>query len=166
MLKINLQIFWVYGMQIVFWIIIQKYFCVVFIFSWVLWCHVSPVQAPVIGSLEFDTVLFSSVNIKSPALMQAQSALPSLNILERNGDVHNHMTDGIIFQPNLPYVCGTDVNLLKWKYLQLIEFPVFENFFDIKLRWVWLYMLLKSCWYKIGSNIIFWYDLLVITKKI
>ena len=49
----------------------------------------SPVQAPVIGSLEFDTVLFSSVNIKSPALMQAQSGLPSLNILERNGDVHN-----------------------------------------------------------------------------
>lgn len=35
----------------------------------------------------------------------------------RNGPSHNHLTDGIIFQPNRPYVCGTDVKLLKWKYL-------------------------------------------------
>jgi len=42
----------------------------------------------------------------------------------RNGDVHNHMTDGIIFQPNLPYVCGTDVNLLKWKYLDTVTIDV------------------------------------------
>lgn len=35
----------------------------------------------------------------------------------RDGPLHNHLTDGIIFQPNLPYVCGTDHNLLKWKYL-------------------------------------------------
>ncbi len=37
----------------------------------------------------------------------------------RNGEVHNHLTDGIIFQPNAPYVCGTDHNLLKWKYLDM-----------------------------------------------
>ena len=42
----------------------------------------------------------------------------------RNGDLHNHMTDGIIFQPNLPYVCGTDVNLLKWKYLDTVTIDV------------------------------------------
>lgn len=30
---------------------------------------------------------------------------------------YNHLTDGIIFQPNSPYVCGTDHSLLKWKYL-------------------------------------------------
>ncbi|GKY93032.1 hypothetical protein MPSEU_000271500 [Mayamaea pseudoterrestris] len=35
----------------------------------------------------------------------------------RNGDLHNHLTDGIIFQPNRPYVMGTDVALFKWKYL-------------------------------------------------
>lgn len=32
----------------------------------------------------------------------------------RNGHVHNHLTDGIIFQPNAPYVLGTDRALLKW----------------------------------------------------
>lgn len=42
----------------------------------------------------------------------------------RNGDVHNHLTDGIIFQPNLPYVCGTDLNLLKWKYLDTVTIDV------------------------------------------
>ena len=42
----------------------------------------------------------------------------------RSGDVHNHLTDGIIFQPNLPYVCGTDVNLLKWKYLDTVTIDV------------------------------------------
>jgi len=42
----------------------------------------------------------------------------------RSSDVHNHMTDGIIFQPNLPYVCGTDVNLLKWKYLDTVTIDV------------------------------------------
>jgi hypothetical protein len=42
----------------------------------------------------------------------------------RNGTVHNHLTDGIIFQPNLPYVCGTDVNLLKWKYLDTVTIDV------------------------------------------
>ncbi|CAB9512432.1 capping enzyme subunit alpha [Seminavis robusta] len=42
----------------------------------------------------------------------------------RNGKLHNHMTDGIIFQPNLPYVCGTDMNLLKWKYLDTVTIDV------------------------------------------
>jgi mRNA capping enzyme, catalytic domain/mRNA capping enzyme, beta chain len=42
----------------------------------------------------------------------------------RNLPVHNHLTDGIIFQPNLPYVCGTDVNLLKWKYLDTVTIDV------------------------------------------
>lgn len=41
-----------------------------------------------------------------------------------NGEVHNHLTDGIIFQPNSPYVCGTDVNLLKWKYLDTVTIDV------------------------------------------
>jgi hypothetical protein len=41
-----------------------------------------------------------------------------------NGVAHNHLTDGIIFQPNLPYVCGTDVNLLKWKYLDTVTIDV------------------------------------------
>jgi hypothetical protein len=38
----------------------------------------------------------------------------------RNGDLHNHLTDGIIFQPNRPYVLGTDRALLKWKYLDTV----------------------------------------------
>jgi len=42
----------------------------------------------------------------------------------RNGETHHHLTDGIIFQPNLPYVCGTDVNLLKWKYLDTVTIDV------------------------------------------
>lgn len=42
----------------------------------------------------------------------------------RNGDIHNHMTDGIIFQPNLPYTCGTDRQLLKWKYLDTVTIDV------------------------------------------
>mmetsp|Transcript_36752 Transcript_36752/g.79330 ORF Transcript_36752/g.79330 Transcript_36752/m.79330 type:complete len:792 (+) Transcript_36752:139-2514(+) len=42
----------------------------------------------------------------------------------RFGDTHNHLTDGIIFQPNAPYICGTDVNLLKWKYLDTVTIDV------------------------------------------
>lgn len=42
----------------------------------------------------------------------------------RNGDLHNHLTDGIIFQPNRPYVCGTDRHLLKWKYLDTVTIDV------------------------------------------
>ena len=40
------------------------------------------------------------------------------------GETHHHLTDGIIFQPNSPYVCGTDVNLLKWKYLDTVTIDV------------------------------------------
>ncbi len=42
----------------------------------------------------------------------------------RNLPIHNHLTDGIIFQPNTPYVCGTDVRLLKWKYLDTVTIDV------------------------------------------
>ena len=42
----------------------------------------------------------------------------------RSGELHNHLTDGIIFQPNLPYKCGTDINLLKWKYLDTVTIDV------------------------------------------
>jgi mRNA guanylyltransferase len=41
-----------------------------------------------------------------------------------NGELHYHLTDGIIFQPNLPYVCGTDRNLLKWKYLDTVTIDI------------------------------------------
>jgi len=41
----------------------------------------------------------------------------------KNG-IHDHLTDGIIFQPNTPYVCGTDVHLLKWKYLDTVTIDV------------------------------------------
>lgn len=41
-----------------------------------------------------------------------------------NGMAHNHLTDGIIFQPNEPYVCGTDEKLLKWKYLDTVTIDV------------------------------------------
>eukprot|EP00984_Skeletonema_dohrnii_P018674 scaffold8769_cov110-Skeletonema_dohrnii-CCMP3373.AAC.4 len=42
----------------------------------------------------------------------------------RYGETHHHLTDGIIFQPNAPYICGTDVNLLKWKYLDTVTIDV------------------------------------------
>ena len=42
----------------------------------------------------------------------------------KSSDVHCHLTDGIIFQPNLPYVCSTDMNLLKWKYLDTVTIDV------------------------------------------
>jgi mRNA capping enzyme, catalytic domain/mRNA capping enzyme, beta chain/mRNA capping enzyme, C-terminal domain len=42
----------------------------------------------------------------------------------KHGETHNHLTDGIIFQPNTPYVCGTDINLLKWKYLDTVTIDV------------------------------------------
>lgn len=42
----------------------------------------------------------------------------------RNGDLHYHLTDGIIFQPDSPYACGTDKKLLKWKYLDTVTIDV------------------------------------------
>ncbi|GAX15721.1 mRNA-capping enzyme [Fistulifera solaris] len=55
------------------------------------------------------------------------------------GDLHFHLTDGIIFQPNRPYVCGTDVHLLKWKYLDTVTIdvellPLLHNDDDDTLR--------------------------------
>ena len=41
-----------------------------------------------------------------------------------NGEFHNHLTDGIIFQPNRPYSIGTDMHLLKWKYLDTVTIDV------------------------------------------
>ena len=81
--------------------------------------------------------LFDGNNVKNPNIplpflrknfvkrLQLDSLLS--NVVEekgsrtyKSGDLHNHLTDGIIFQPNLPYVCGTDLNLLKWKYLDTV----------------------------------------------
>lgn len=42
----------------------------------------------------------------------------------KNGEQHCHCTDGIIFQPNAPYVLGTDTKLLKWKYLDTVTIDV------------------------------------------
>ena len=41
-----------------------------------------------------------------------------------NGGNHQHLTDGIIFQPNAPYVFKTDFRLLKWKYLDTATIDV------------------------------------------
>ncbi|CAN0403980.1 unnamed protein product, partial [Discosporangium mesarthrocarpum] len=37
----------------------------------------------------------------------------------RDGSVRHHKTDGVIFQPNTPYIIGTDRRLLKWKWVDL-----------------------------------------------
>lgn len=42
----------------------------------------------------------------------------------KNGEMHCHCTDGIIFQPNTPYMLGTDTKLLKWKYLDTVTIDV------------------------------------------
>jgi hypothetical protein len=42
----------------------------------------------------------------------------------RSGTVHNHLTDGIIFQPYLPNICVVNFNLLKWKYLDTVTIDV------------------------------------------
>jgi hypothetical protein len=34
--------------------------------------------------------------------------------------LRHHRTDGLIFQPDAAYVMGTDANLIKWKYLDLM----------------------------------------------
>jgi hypothetical protein len=38
--------------------------------------------------------------------------------------LHNHLTDGIIFQPNRPYVCELTWTSLKWKYLDTVTIDV------------------------------------------
>jgi len=44
--------------------------------------------------------------------------------LEGQGEFHpngiKHFTDGVIFQPDSPYVMGTDFGLLKWKWLDTV----------------------------------------------
>lgn len=37
----------------------------------------------------------------------------------RDSERRHHKSDGLIFQPDLPYRCGTDENLLKWKWPEL-----------------------------------------------
>lgn len=52
-----------------------------------------------------------------------------------NGYRH-HRTDGLIFQPDAPYCFGTDVNLIKWKYADLmsVDLQVTEDgFHEIRL---------------------------------
>ncbi len=39
----------------------------------------------------------------------------------------HHKTDGIIFQPDLPYRYGTDENLLKWKWMHLASVDLYVN---------------------------------------
>lgn len=50
--------------------------------------------------------------------------------------LYNHLTDGVIFQPNTPYKCGTDHDLSKWKYpdtatidVKLLEHHVYRSQF-------------------------------------
>jgi mRNA capping enzyme, catalytic domain/mRNA capping enzyme, beta chain len=50
--------------------------------------------------------------------------------------LYNHLTDGVIFQPNTPYKCGTDHDLSKWKYpdtatidVKLLEEHVYRSDF-------------------------------------
>ena len=84
----------------------------------------------------FDEAAVANLSVALPLVRKnfvKRHALPDLisHVVEekglrsyRNGPVHNHLTDGIIFQPNLPYVCGTDVHLLKWKYLDTVTIDV------------------------------------------
>jgi hypothetical protein len=84
----------------------------------------------------FADELVANPNIPLPLVRKNfvhRTALRELlgNVVEEKGarsyrklPVHNHLTDGIIFQPNLPYVCGTDVKLLKWKYLDTVSIDV------------------------------------------
>ncbi|CAM9334333.1 unnamed protein product [Choristocarpus tenellus] len=37
----------------------------------------------------------------------------------QDGHLRHHKTDGVIFQPNTPYMIGTDTRLLKWKWADL-----------------------------------------------
>ena len=84
----------------------------------------------------FEEGLVANPNIPLPLVRKNfvhRTSLRELlgNVIEDKGarsyrklPVHNHLTDGIIFQPNLPYVCGTDVKLLKWKYLDTVSIDV------------------------------------------
>jgi len=41
-----------------------------------------------------------------------------------------HRTDGVILQPDAPYVCGTDYGLLKWKFLDTVTVDMAVRFVD------------------------------------
>ena len=47
----------------------------------------------------------------------------------KESDRRHHKSDGIIFQPNAPYVFGTDVDLVKWKWPELasVDLQVLPN---------------------------------------
>lgn len=84
----------------------------------------------------FDEKLVANPNVPLPLVRKnfvVRTAVDDLltHVVEergmrcfKKGDVHNHLTDGIIFQPNLPYTCGTDIHLLKWKYLDTVTIDV------------------------------------------
>ena len=85
--------------------------------------------------------LFSVAHLKDPSIpcpLLRKNFVPRLeldrllsNVKEerdqrvyRSGETHCHLTDGIIFQPDLPYSIGTDRGLLKWKYLDTVTIDV------------------------------------------
>lgn len=84
----------------------------------------------------FDPALLKNPSIALPLIRKnfvARTALDNLLShvneekglrLYRYGETHHHLTDGIIFQPNRPYVMGTDHHLLKWKYLDTVTIDV------------------------------------------
>mmetsp|Transcript_11314 Transcript_11314/g.20787 ORF Transcript_11314/g.20787 Transcript_11314/m.20787 type:complete len:789 (-) Transcript_11314:61-2427(-) len=88
------------------------------------------------GDVVFNPSAVSDPNVALPLVRKnfvkrgELDQLLSLVVEERGmrsyrfGATHNHLTDGIIFQPNAPYICGTDVNLLKWKYLDTVTIDV------------------------------------------
>lgn len=50
---------------------------------------------------------------------------------KKAGDVELwHKTDGVIFQPNSPYECGTDHKLFKWKFTDCITVDLAVQIFD------------------------------------
>lgn len=93
-------------------------------------------RTPTANQNMFADELVANPNIPLPLVRKNfvhRTALRDLlsNVVEEKGSrsyrnlpMHNHLTDGIIFQPNLPYACGTDVKLLKWKYLDTVSIDV------------------------------------------
>jgi mRNA guanylyltransferase len=93
-------------------------------------------RSPTAAKDMFAEELVANPNIPLPLVRKnfvPRTGLSDLlsNVVEEKGvrsyrklPVHNHLTDGIIFQPNTPYVCGTDVRLLKWKYLDTVTIDV------------------------------------------
>jgi mRNA guanylyltransferase len=88
------------------------------------------------GDPIFDPTAIKNPNVALPLVRKnfvKRTALDQLfsHVVEergtrtyRNGEIFHHLTDGIIFQPNMPYTCGTDIHLLKWKYLDTVTIDV------------------------------------------